>query len=201
MHQPSGHGHERLHPPIDSNLHFGSSTESTSATISLPGRGQATTPARPRPTGHLVWARSFSGTPDQVAQARRLVRFLLTDTPCADDAELIVSELAGNALRHSRSGDAGGSFTVEVVLGRASFMRHGGEATGILITVHDQGGNGVPWFRGEHPPDTNEENGRGLATVAALATRVGYQGGPTVGHRVWAYLSTREDLATPPGID
>lgn len=133
-----------------------------------------------------------------MAQARRLVRFLLADTPCADDAELIVSELAGNALRHSRSGDADGSFTVEVVLGRASPLRHGGEAIGILITVHDQGGNGVPWFRREQPPDPNEENGRGLATVAALATRTGYQGGPTIGHRVWAYLSAREDTATPP---
>ena len=34
--------------------------------------------------------------------------------PCGDDAALLVSELFGNSVRHSRSGAAGGTVTVAV---------------------------------------------------------------------------------------
>ncbi|MGJ6963946.1 hypothetical protein ACSDR0_18735 [Streptosporangium sp. G11] len=39
----------------------------------------------------------------------------------------------------------------------------------------------------------NEENGRGLMTVAALASKVGYRGTQAAGHVVWAQF----DLASP----
>ncbi|MEU9884454.1 ATP-binding protein [Sphaerisporangium sp. NPDC051011] len=138
-------------------------------------------PVSPDSSGGLVWRRIFPGRLDQVREARRFVRFLLADDPRADDAELIVSELAGNALRHTRSGLATGRFTVEVVLDDS--------AAGILLTVYDHGGTGTPRFTGHDQQCCTEEHGRGLAMVSAIATRAGYQGTPSSGHRVWAYLS------------
>ncbi|MFC6086217.1 ATP-binding protein [Sphaerisporangium aureirubrum] len=134
----------------------------------------------------LIWRRVFPGGLDQAPAARRFVRFLLGDTPFAEDAELIVGELAGNALRHTRSGSAGGHFTVEVTLTPAP-CRMPTRAAGVLLTVFDLGGGGSPCFGGPGAP--YEENGRGLSIVHALATRAGHQGTPATGHRVWAYLS------------
>ncbi len=37
--------------------------------------------------------------------------------PCGDDAALLVSELFGNSVRHSRSGAAGGTVTITVSAG------------------------------------------------------------------------------------
>ena len=71
-------------------------------------------PAVPRPElihamvairpGGLTWRRTFLGRPDQAPRARQFVRFLLDDSPCREDAELVVSELVSNALRHTASG-------------------------------------------------------------------------------------------------
>ena len=63
--------------------------------------------------------RVFPGRPDQVRQARRFVARALDGCPAADDAVLGVSELASNAVQHSRSGQ-GGRFQVLVWRGRAS---------------------------------------------------------------------------------
>ncbi|GII81109.1 hypothetical protein Sru01_60910 [Sphaerisporangium rufum] len=54
----------------------------------------------------------------------------------------------------------------------------------VLLGVHDRGGGGVPRFGAELNRDG--EGGRGLAMVAALATRAGHHGSPAGGHRVWA---------------
>ena len=194
------------------------------------GRGSAGSPcpvlARvsvPPCSGGLIWRRVFPGTLDQAPRAREFVRLLLADAPRADDAELIVSELVGNALRHSRSGEPGGWFVVEVMSHPLPGAENPGPdtAAAVLLTVYDCGGAGVPRFnrleRGGTPerdggaagnggsephgeverhgglqrwgwPDDDEEGGRGLATVAAIAFRVGCQGSPSAGHRVWAYL-------------
>jgi Histidine kinase-like ATPase domain len=63
--------------------------------------------------------RVFPGRPDQVRQARRFVARALDGCPAAADAVLGVSELARNAVQHSRSGQ-GGRFQVLVWRGRAS---------------------------------------------------------------------------------
>ncbi|WP_236068150.1 ATP-binding protein, partial [Streptomyces brasiliscabiei] len=46
------------------------------------------------------WCRAFPGLPDQVAEARHFVAALLQERGVADDAVLVVSELATNAVRH-----------------------------------------------------------------------------------------------------
>ncbi|MEV6979670.1 ATP-binding protein [Sphaerisporangium sp. NPDC051017] len=127
--------------------------------------------------GGMVWRRAFPGTLDQIPHARHMVRFLLGDCPRRDDAELIASELAGNAVRHTWSGHDQGTFVVEV------------SRTGQVVTVavYDRGRGGTPRFGTRC--EAVAEFGRGLAIVVALADQVGYEGSGEHGHRVWARLS------------
>ena len=117
--------------------------------------------------------RAFPGKPEQVALARRFVAGALDGCPAADTAVLLASEIAANALRHTRSG-AGGSFDVIVWRG----------VTAACIAVLDDGAARVPV-----PGSTDRlaEAGRGLALVNALAARWGHCGGPT-GRAVWFLL-------------
>jgi anti-sigma regulatory factor (Ser/Thr protein kinase) len=81
---------------------------------------------------------------------------------------LLTSELFGNSVRHSRSGGPGGTVTV-AVLAWDGLVR---------VEVTDQSGPGMPWIR---QAGRDEEGGRGLGLVAALATRWGWRrhGGQT----------------------
>ena len=54
--------------------------------------------------------------------------------PCGDDAALLVSELFGNSVRHSRSGAAGGTVTVAVRVGDGL----------VRVEVTDRSGPEVP---------------------------------------------------------
>lgn len=131
-----------------------------------------------RDVGWMLWRRVFAGRGDQVAPPRMMVRLLLEDTPRADDAEWVAAELISNALLHSRSGEQGGHFLVEVArcLSAARVM------------VYDLGGRGEPRF---NLPWRHEarEHGHGLRGVMALAAQVGQRGDPLTGHAVWAQLT------------
>ncbi len=130
------------------------------------------------PSG-LTWRRTFPGRPDQVPRARHFVRFLLSDASCCDDAEQAVAELAANAVCHTASGRPHGTFVVEVVR----------KASTVRITVHDQGGGGVPEFVRRERVDPLGERGRGLALVGALASKAGHRGDRETGHAVWAQFT------------
>src|SRR5579862_6274698 len=97
--------------------------------------------------------RTYPGTADQVRQVRKDLAPVVDGCPLADDLTLLASELATNAVVHSKSGQPGGTFTV-----RAE-VRPGDYA---WLEVEDQGG---PWVH-RKPGD---EDGRGLAIVTALA--------------------------------
>lgn len=58
------------------------------------------------------YAQSFPGTPGHVRYVRAFIATVLDDFPGADDAVLLISELAANACAHSASGIPGGTFTV-----------------------------------------------------------------------------------------
>ncbi|MDX3838980.1 ATP-binding protein [Streptomyces europaeiscabiei] len=120
------------------------------------------------------WCRAFPGLPDQVAEARHFVAALLQERGVADDAVLVVSELATNAVRHTLSGSAGGWFLV-VVAFRADCVR---------LEVVDQGGDSVPRMRDAASQD---DGGRGLLLVSACAKDWGVKDVPS-GRTVWADL-------------
>ncbi|WP_327589063.1 ATP-binding protein [Nonomuraea sp. NBC_00507] len=132
--------------------------------------------------GGLIWRRTFAGIPDQIPHARHFARYLLADSPCQNDAELIVAELATNALKHTSSGSPNGTFIVE--LARTT--------TTVTVAVYDCGWGGVPRFGLSRR--NSARHGWGLSIVAAIADQVGYEGDDQVGHKVWAVIHT---LLTP----
>jgi hypothetical protein len=113
----------------------------------------------------------FCGRPDQVGRARHAITRYLAGHPAADDAALIISELATNAVLHSNS--AGQFFTV----------RARPDDTGVHLEVEDLGG---PW----HPAPRETTRPHGLDVIQAL-TGPGNWGisGDSTGRTAWARLS------------
>jgi len=104
--------------------------------------------------------RTFPGSPDQVARVREFVRLVLGPEPVVDDAVLLTSELATNAVIHTASGQ-GGAFDVAV-------SRY---PSAVRVEVHDAGSHQVPMPR---PRDHLTEEGRGLGLVSLMADRWGH---------------------------
>lgn len=115
---------------------------------------------------------TFPGLPAIVPSARRFVRGILADSPRSDDAELIVSELAANAIMHSPSGQDGGEFTVTVHT----------EPGWARIEVSD---SGAGEWSAPAGGTLDDEYGRGLAIIAALADKLGHDIRAD-GQTVWA---------------
>jgi hypothetical protein len=97
----------------------------------------------------IRYQQTFHGRADQVAQVRRDLAAHLAGSPVADDAVLIASELAANAVTHSASA---GEFFIVRVETYPAYMQ---------IECEDLGG---PWQCG--PPDTRPH---GLDIIQALA--------------------------------
>jgi anti-sigma regulatory factor (Ser/Thr protein kinase) len=103
------------------------------------------------------------------------VRGILVSSPCTDDMELITAELVSNAIRHTPSGEDGGEFTLTVCA----------EPGWARVEVSDAGTG--EWSAPCGGSD-DDEYGRGLAIVAALADKLGHDiraGGQTA----WAEVS------------
>jgi hypothetical protein len=95
------------------------------------------------------YQRTFHGQADQVAQVRREIAAHLDSCPAADDAVLIASELAANAITHSAS--AGEFFTIRC-------QAHPGY---LRIECEDLGG--------EWHPKPADDRPHGLDIIQALA--------------------------------
>ncbi|MFD8562053.1 ATP-binding protein [Streptosporangium canum] len=130
------------------------------------------------PTGPLVISRRFRATPHQIRPARHFVAGILGDGhPLRDDAVLLTSELATNAVEHpSGPFDGPQEFLVTV-----AFVVHG-----VLITVQDPGSSQIPCPRDSGPDATG---GRGLALVNSLASRWGFHR-DSVGTVIWFELGS-----------
>lgn len=121
--------------------------------------------------------RTFSGTAEQVGIARNWVMNCLDDCPMADDAALIATEFASNAVLHSLSGVAG-IFTVRCEL----------HSTYAFIECEDDGGE---WVRPE--PD-GRPHGLDIVTLLVGSGNWGLEptsDGPCV---VWARIPLDESL-------
>jgi anti-sigma regulatory factor (Ser/Thr protein kinase) len=116
----------------------------------------------------------FEPTAVAVHESRRWLATCLrgeVDGAMIDDAQLCVSELAANAVRHAAT-----PFRVELRTG-PSWVR---------VSVHDEDPRG-PESRRSTPEDPG---GRGLAIVDAVATRWGWTPDPGDGKDVWFELGT-----------
>jgi hypothetical protein len=72
--------------------------------------GTLVPPASPTPRQNCT--RTFPGRPEQISRVRALLAHFLDGFPTTDDALLLASELATNAINHSASGKPAGTFTI-----------------------------------------------------------------------------------------
>jgi anti-sigma regulatory factor (Ser/Thr protein kinase) len=99
-----------------------------------------------------------------------------------NDVVAVLAELLGNAVRHADP-LPGGIIRLVVRVGTAQ-TTNGNHSSYVLLRVTDGGADGPPTAR-EASPDSMD--GRGLAIVAALASRWGVEHEPE-GQCVWAEL-------------
>lgn len=108
------------------------------------------------------WRRDFPGNSSQLRVLRRWIEDVLPPCPSRDDVIVVAVELAGNAIRHTRSGH-GGQFGVRIE--RIPDL--------VRVTVTDHGGGPGPRL----VDDPMGEHGRGLRIVHCLSARVSVSGG------------------------
>lgn len=138
--------------------------------------GESTHPSPERTLGGMTWTARAVLPADSHAprSARRLVSTLLLAWHCTDQvevAELVVSELVSNAVRHAAFA---GELEVELVLGPDA----------IEVSVAD-GSPELPVLR----PYPGEGGGLGLHLVDRVAARWGAEE-HLLGKRVWVELAT-----------
>lgn len=125
--------------------------------------------------------RVFPGSAEQVAAVRAFVTAEVAGFTDLDEVMLLASEVAANAVLHTRSGLPGGVFTVSVARG----------CDRVRVEVIDQGAHLVPAVR------SDDEHGRGLLVVNMLASRWGVTVEPGR-HVVWFECLDRSALAPSP---
>jgi anti-sigma regulatory factor (Ser/Thr protein kinase) len=118
---------------------------------------------------------TFPGLPAIVPSARRFVRGILAGSPRADDMELIAAELASNAILHTPSGSSGGEFTLTVRTA-PGWAR---------VEVSD---SGTGEWSAPRDGSADDEYGRGLAIIAAVADKLGHDIRAD-GQTVWAEVA------------
>ena len=132
-------------------------------------------------------SRPLSPLPEEARTARQFVRELLTCWGLgylSDDAELIIAELVGNAVRHGLRTSPIISRGADSPVLRLCLLRRIGE---VMLAVTDPSDE-APTPR---PPSATGESGRGLQIVGALSYVWGWS--PIEGHgkAVWAVLRCR----------
>jgi serine/threonine-protein kinase RsbW len=105
------------------------------------------------PPEAITFERDYPGTISQAHHVRADLAKIAAECPAADDVILLASELATNAILHSRSGHPDRIFTVRATLYPGDYA---------WVEIVDQGG---AWTADA----LDVEHGRGLAIVAAIA--------------------------------
>jgi serine/threonine-protein kinase RsbW len=101
----------------------------------------------------VTFERSYPGVAAQVHIMRADLELVCFGCPVANDVLLLASELATNAILHSRSGHPDRDFTVRATLYPGEYL---------WVEIIDQGGS---WTT----DDYEDGHGRGLLIVAAIA--------------------------------
>jgi len=127
----------------------------------------------------ITFQRDYPGHPSQASHVRADLAQIAGDCPVTDELTLLASELVTNATIHTRSGLPGGRFTVRAYLYPGDYA---------WVEVEDQGGQ---WT--DAPPG-DDEHGRGLAIVAAIAGPGNWGIDGNTGCRVaWYRLNWHQD--------
>jgi anti-sigma regulatory factor (Ser/Thr protein kinase) len=131
------------------------------------------------PAGLRSFGHAYPGRPEQVQRVRTDLGAILDECPIADEAILVASELAANAVIHSSSRQPGGEFIVRAAVCPGAY---------IWVEVEDQGGI----WAGHHPRDGRPH---GLDIVQAIAGDGdwGIGGDATLGRVAWARLDWPRD--------
>lgn len=109
------------------------------------------------PSSSTHWM-ALPGQREPLAAARDRVRTVLAGVaPCVDDAVLVVSELVGNAVRHTTAGPD--CLTIEL------------DGDQVVVAVHDPEPDDGRVHLSETAADPLAESGRGLWLVQTLARR------------------------------
>jgi anti-sigma regulatory factor (Ser/Thr protein kinase) len=116
----------------------------------------------PAPGDGWSFSRAYPGVPEQIGKARRDVARLLDGCPAEANVVLCLSEIASNAILHSRSGQPGGHFGVQLEARTGESVR---------VAVDDDGG---PWAASR--ADDDIAHGHGLEIVRALSSEMGIDG-------------------------
>ncbi|MYV97566.1 ATP-binding protein [Streptomyces sp. SID3343] len=118
-------------------------------------------------------------------RAAEELRAWQTPSPIRKQAELIIAELAANAVLHGRASDRDFKLTVtsDAALGT------------LRIAVTDTHGDRLPVPLSS--PNPNGESGRGLLIVSTLAVHWGVDPHPPAGKTVWAELDVCGKLLVP----
>jgi len=119
--------------------------------------------------GARLTAATFPGRLEELRRMRAGLRRELDGCPAAHEVILCVSELAANAVLHSDTRHADGTFTVRARISPCEY---------VLIEVEDDGG---PWAE----PAPHSTRGRGLDIIRSLAADWGIRATPG-GRTVWA---------------
>lgn len=137
------------------------------------------TMAPARPTQHPGYSLTLANAPETAAEARRLVRTAYqawgVEEDYADTAQVVISELVANAVRHTRGP------CIRVIIEHPLPDR-------LLLAVVDKCRD-LPCMR---TPNVGDLRGRGLLLVDALADNWGSTRLPW-GKRVWAQLAVKTE--------
>ena len=127
-----------------------------------------------KPSDVRNFGQTYPGSPEQVQRVRAHLRTFLSGCLIADEAILVASELAANAVTHSSSRKPGGRFIVRAEVRPGNYAR---------VEVKDQGGI----WAGHRPRDGRPH---GLEIVQAIAgdRSWGIGGDATLGRVAWARL-------------
>lgn len=134
------------------------------------------TPAAPASAPTLRWRRIFPGEAPQLAKLRQWLAALLPACPSRDDIAIAATELASNAIKHTRSGQ-GRWFAAEITWYSGT----------VRVAIADCGGDCEPRLIN----DPGAEHGRGLLVVQGLSVRTGVIGDHR-GRAIWADITWRE---------
>jgi serine/threonine-protein kinase RsbW len=154
----------------------------------------AVVPPKP-PSCTTWWTRRFRGGADQVLEVRHWLEDLLPACAARADVLLLASELCTNAIVHSRSGEAGGQFSVDIEWA-PDLAR---------VVIGDQGSAKAPAVAARTGDAAQlGESGRGLLLVDDVADDWGTASRP---NRRWVWADVRWQarggplLAAPGGLD